>query len=47
MRQVIEAVVGTIVFGVLGVIFLYALLAEDPMQVEVGRRAAAERRVTQ
>lgn len=46
MRHFVETFVGTVVFGVLGVIFLYALLAEDPIRVEVGRRAAAERRVT-
>lgn len=42
MRQAIEAVVGTITFAAFGGIFMYALVTPDPMQVEIGRRAAAE-----
>lgn len=44
MRQVIEAVVGTIVLAAFGGVFMYALITPDPMQVEIGRRASAEAR---
>lgn len=44
LRQVIESIVGTIVVAAFGGIFMYALITPDPMQVEIGRRAAAEAR---
>jgi hypothetical protein len=44
MRQVIEAVIGTITLAAYGGIFAYALVTPDPMQVEIGRRAAADAR---
>lgn len=42
MRQVINNILGVLVAAPFAAIVIYAFLAEDPMQAEIGREAAAE-----
>lgn len=45
MRQTLNDICGLVLLAPFAAVAAYGLLAEDPMQVEIGRRAAAEAQV--